>query len=127
MGVRTSGIVEHAIGQPVLDDGAGLHDEQSMGEQAGGDGQVVGHHDRGQTEVGHQSAEEVEQSGLHGDVEAACGLVEKHQAGTGGEGASQLQALLHAARELPGQIVHAVGGDLHACGSQSSACVRNDP
>ena len=67
---------------PVFDDPAALHDDDAAGEEAG-DGDVVGHQHDGNAEAGDQGADEVEQAGLDGDVEAAGGLVHEDEAGVG--------------------------------------------
>jgi len=83
-----------------------------VGEEAGlhlvqlvGDGQhavVVGGHDHHATLVGHGAQHPQHALHLH-VVEVGGGLVGQHQAGVVGEGAGDGDALLLAARQVPGR------------------------
>ena len=65
-----------------------------------------------QAELGHQAAQQIEESGLDRDVEAAGRLVHEDQPRPGDEVTGDLQPLLHAAGEGLGQIVDPIGRDL---------------
>src|SRR5690606_23809457 len=73
------GVVEHAVGEPLLDDAAVLHDDRAVRDEAR-DREVVRHDDDGEPEVGHERADEVEQARLHRHVEAARRLVHEDEA-----------------------------------------------
>lgn len=63
---------------------------------------------------------EVEQAGLHGDVETARRLVHEDEARFRDQHAGDLQALLHAAGELARPVVDAGAGDFDAQTSRRS-------
>src|SRR3546814_5197762 len=76
-----------------------LHHHQAVGQQAR-DRQIVGDDDGGEPKLAHQAAQQVEEAGLDGNVEAAGRLVHEYEARLGHQVARDLQALLHAAREV---------------------------
>ena len=67
--------------------------------------EVMGHDDGSESEVVDESAQEVEESCLNGDVEAAGGFVEEDETRPGSECAGDLQSLLHTPGELSRQVV----------------------
>ena len=60
----------------------------------------------------HERAEQIEQPRLDRYIETARRFVEEHQPRPGSERSSDLEALLHAPRKLPGEVVHAISADL---------------
>ena len=66
---------------------------------------IVGDQDRGDADVGQQTAHLVAQLHSQGGVEAGERLVEQHDAGLRREGAGQRHALLLAARQRAGHAV----------------------
>ncbi|MNL09791.1 hypothetical protein D3C87_1305640 [compost metagenome] len=105
-------IVEDLIGQPGFHHPRATHHHQAVGQQAS-DCQVVGDDHHGQVQFTHQPAQQVEQARLYRHIEATGRLVHEHQPWTGHQVAGDLQALLHAAGEGPGQVVDALRIDFH--------------
>ena len=112
LGVGMLRIVQHLVGQPGLHHHAALHHHDAVRQQAG-HGEVVGDQHHGDVQPRDQRADQVEQARLHRDVEPAGRLVHEHQARMGHQGAGDLQALQHAARESARHVVDAGGIDLH--------------
>ena len=81
------------------DDPAGVHDGD-LGGQLTDHGQVVADVDGRDPVAPAQAADGVEDMALRGDIEAGGGLVQDDERGPAGEGHSQRDALLLAAREL---------------------------
>ncbi|ENN84500.1 hypothetical protein RHSP_72583 [Rhizobium freirei PRF 81] len=105
-------IVEHTVGETMLDHLSVLHHHHAVRQEAG-NGEVVRDDDRRKAEIVDEAANEVEQAGLHGNVETAGRLVHEDKAGAGHQIAGDLQALAHAAGEGARLIVDAVGVDFH--------------
>ena len=84
-----------------LDDAAGLHDGDGVGEVSD-EGHGVGDEQAGEVVAGLEVAEEVDDLGGDGDVECGDGLVEDEEGGAEGEGAGDVDALALAAGELVG-------------------------
>ncbi len=111
--VALARVVQHAVGQTLLDDMAILHHHHAVREKAC-DGEVMGDDDGGKAEVVDQTAQKIEQAGLNGHIKAAGRLVHEDETGRGHQIAGNLQALAHAAREGPWLVVDTVFGDFHA-------------
>ena len=94
-------IVEHPIREPLLDNVATLHHQQTICQQPG-DPEVMRDDHRGKTQVVDKRTKQVEQPGLHRYVEAARRFVKEDEPWPGGERAGNLQPLLHPAGKLPG-------------------------
>ena len=104
-------IVEHLVGESLLHDRTALHHHQPVRQQPR-DAEIVGHqHDR-QVQPFDKAAQQVEEAGLHRDVEAAGRLVHEDQPRIADEVARDLQALAHAAGVGAGTVVEAVDVDL---------------
>ena len=84
LGVRRLRIVKHPVGQTGFNDMAILHHHHPVREQPG-NRQIVGDDDGRKPEIAHQSAQQIEQTGLHRHVEAACRLIHEHKPGIGDE------------------------------------------
>ncbi len=71
-----------------------------------------------------QLGEQVEDAGLHRDVERRGGLVADHERRLAGEGAGDGDALLLAARQLAGRCREVLRLDPHAAASSASSPLR---
>ena len=91
------------VGRP-LDDLAGVHDGDLVGA-AGDDAEVVGDEDHRHVALALLGGEQVEDLGLHGDVEGGGGLVGEEQLRAAGQGDGDRDPLAHAAGELVGVLV----------------------
>ena len=96
-------------GGGVLDDPAGVHDGDLVGA-AGHHAEVVGDEDHGHGTLPLLGGQEVEDLGLHRDVETGGGLVGQQQLGAAGQGDGDHDPLAHAARQLVGVVPHAALG-----------------
>ena len=65
-------IVQHPVGQPLLDDAAAFHDDHALRQEAR-NGEVVRHDDDRQAEIGDQRPQEVE----HARLLSQCMIVMK--------------------------------------------------
>ena len=72
----------------------------------------MGDDDDRHLQVGDEPAEQIEEAGLHGDIEAAGRLIHEDEARTGDQVPGDLQTLAHAAGEAAGILVDAVGCNL---------------
>jgi hypothetical protein len=70
---------EHRRGRARLDDAAGVHHRQFVRE-SGDDAEVVGDEDDAHAALLRQRLQQLDDLGLHGDVERRRGLVRDHQA-----------------------------------------------
>ena len=104
-------LVEHPVGQALLDDEAVLHHHHAV-RQKPGNREVVRDDDRRKAEVLHEATQQVEQTCLHRDVEAAGRLVHEDEARGRHQIARDLQALAHAAGKGARLVVDAVETDL---------------
>ena len=94
-------------GRALLDDDAGIHEDDAVGDLAG-EAHLVGDHDHRHAALG-EVAHDLEHLADQLRVERARRLVEEHQLGVHGEGPGDGDALLLATGELRG-----VGGRLVA-------------
>ena len=103
---------EELRGGRLLDDAAGVHHDDVVGA-VGHHAEVVGDEDHAHGPLALLGGQEVEDLGLHGDVEAGGGLVGQEQLGPARQGDGDHDPLAHAARELVGVVAHALlgGGD----------------
>ena len=69
----------------------------------------MGDDDGGDAEIAHQNPQEIKQTGLNRHIEPTGRFVHENEARFGYEHAGYLQALLHAAGELPRSVVDPVG------------------
>ena len=106
--VRVERPVEQLAGRRGLHDLARVHHEHSVGEVAH-HAQVVRDEEVGEVDLPLQLAEQVEDLGLHGDVERRGRLVEDDEGRIGRERASDAHALALPARELVGIAADVVG------------------
>ncbi|MND47991.1 hypothetical protein D3C80_388990 [compost metagenome] len=112
MRVGLAWIVQHPVGQAVLDDIAALHHHHAVRQQPC-DCEIMGDDDNGETEIIDEAADQIEQTRLHGDIEATGRLIHEDEARRGDEVAGNLQALAHPTREGAGLVVDTVGADFH--------------
>jgi hypothetical protein len=92
-------VAENLERRPRLDDFAGAHDGDLVGD-AGNDGEVVGDEDEPQPILVDETFEERQHLRLRGDVERRGRLVGDDQLGSSGDGHGNDHALTLAAREL---------------------------
>ncbi len=100
--VRCSGAAGGRTGRvdaAPLDDAAGVHDDDPVGD-VGDHAEVVGDEQDAGAEPVAQVAQHVEDAGLHGDVERGRRLVGDQQLGLAGHRHRDHHALAHAAGEL---------------------------
>ena len=95
---------EQRPGRCLLHDLAGVHHGDLVGAP-GHHAEVVGHEHHRHVAVLLLLLQQVEDLGLHGDVERRRGLVGEQQRGAAGEGDRDRDALAHAARQLVGVLV----------------------
>ena len=76
--------------------------------------QDVSADDNGEPEIGNKTAEKVEQSCLHRDVETTGGLVHEDEAWLGDEILCDQKALAHASGECTRRIVDSAAVDFNA-------------
>ena len=93
----------------LLDDLAGVHHGDLVGAP-GHHAEVVGDEDHRHVAVALLVGEQVEDLGLHGDVERGRGLVGEQQRGAAGERDGDGDALAHAARQLVRVLVEPAPG-----------------
>ncbi len=120
LGVWMAGLVKEGFDGGVLDDFAGVHDGNGVGD-LGDDGEVVSDQHDGHLLRGLELAEKVEDLGLDGYVESSGGLVGDKHGGAAGKGHGDHDALAEAAAELVGISVKALGG-----GADADAAERFD-
>ena len=108
LGVGVLGVGVEGLAGGDFDDGAGVHDGDVVGHGAD-DGEVVGDEEVAEAEAVLQVKQEVDDLGLHGDVEGGDGFVGDDEIGAECEGAGDADALALAAGEFVGV---AVGGGL---------------
>ena len=106
LGVRHPHVGEQRAGGGLLDDLAGVHHGDLVGA-AGDHAEVVGDEDHRHVPVLLLLVEQVEDLGLHGDVEGRGGLVGEEQLGAAGERDGDRDALAHAAGQLVGVLAEA--------------------
>ena len=95
-GVGVPGVVEDVVGAALLDHAAGVHDGDAVGHL--GDGaHVVGDHHDGHAELLLDVAHQVEDLGLHGDVERGGRLVGDQHLRAAGDRHGDHHPLAHAA------------------------------
>src|SRR5918994_1003090 len=102
--VLVGGGADQVLGRAELHDGAVAHDRDPVA-QPQGLGQVVGDEEHGLARLVLQADDLVLHVAPDQRVERAEGLVVEHQLRVDGERAGQADALLHAARELVGELV----------------------
>ena len=98
--------------RPLLDDLAAIHDGDAVGEMRD-DRDVVRDEQVGDAELVAQVGEQVDDRGLHRDVERRDRLVAHDEARVGGERARDADALLLAAAHLVGVAVGVVRRQPH--------------
>ena len=98
-GVLVRGCVDDLLDGPALDEPAGLHHVDAVAHEAG-DAEVVGDEEDGDAGALLDLQEQVEDAGLHGDVEGGGRLVGDDEAGLGRQRHRDEHALEHAAGEL---------------------------
>jgi hypothetical protein len=98
-GVGVRRIVEEIVHRRILDDAAGIHHGNPIGE-AGYDAEVVGDDDKCGVHLGRQVVEEIEDLRLDGDVECRGRFVGDQEFRFGQERHRDDDALAHAAGEL---------------------------
>ena len=113
-GIGHAGVGEELGGGGLLHDAAGVHDDDLVGA-VGHHTEVVGDEDHAHVTLALLVGQEVEDLGLHGDVEPCGGLVGEEELGPARQGDGDHDPLAHAARQLVGVIVQALlgGGDAH--------------
>ncbi len=97
--VVVAGAQQHVLDGAVLDDLAAVHDGDAVGE-VGDHAHVVRDDENAHVVLGGQSPQQIQDLGLHGDVERGGGLVGDEQAGPVGDGHRDHDALPLAAGEL---------------------------
>ncbi len=98
-GVGHVGVVEQRAGGGPLHDAPGVHDHDVVGP-VGHHPEVVGDQDDRHVALPLQVGQQIEDLGLHGDVEAGGGLVGHDQPGSAGQGDGDHHPLAHTARQL---------------------------
>ena len=106
LGVRHLHVREQRPRRCLLDDLAGVHHGDLVGA-AGHHAEVVRDEQHRHVAVPLLLGEQVEDLGLHRDVERRGGLVGEQQRGAAGEGDRDGDALAHAARQLVGVLLEA--------------------
>src|SRR6266568_3180568 len=107
IGMRRSG--EKLIDRGDLDDLAGIHDSDAIGDR-GDDAEIVSDEDHRHAIGGFELGEEREDLCLDGDVEGGRRLVGEQQLRPAGEGHGDHHALAHAAGELVRVVGKALSG-----------------
>src|SRR6266508_977357 len=107
LGPVVARVGEELLGRALLDDLPVGHEEHSVGRRAG-EAHLVGHDDHGHALLGEVD-HDVEDLLDHLRVERGGRLVEEHHLGVHREGARDRDALLLAAGELGGVLVHLLG------------------
>ena len=104
----------------LLDDAAGVHDHDPVGD-VGDHAQVVGDEQDRRADLDAQVAQHVQDAGLDGDVQRGGGLVGDEQLRSAGDRHGDHDALPHAAGELVRVLAHAPG---RAAGCRPCRAVR---
>ena len=99
---------EERFGRRQLDDAAHVHHGHAVTHQPH-HRQVMGHEEIGEPELGLEVLHQVEDLGLHRDVEGGHGLVGHHEARIEGEGARDADALALPPAEGVGIAPHVLG------------------
>src|SRR5260221_1695808 len=99
LGIGMSRPREELVDRRGLDDLAGIHDGDAVGDR-GDDAEIMGDEDHRHAIGGFELGEEREDLRLDGDVERRRRLVGEQQLGAAGEGHGDHHALPHAAGEL---------------------------
>ena len=107
--VRHARAVEDGVRLSPLDDAAGVHDGDPVGD-AGDDAEVVGDEEEGRAALVPGRVEYLEHLRLDGHVEGGGRLVGDDDVGLVGDGHRDHRALAHAARQLVRERVHAARG-----------------
>ena len=96
LGVGVEGVFKQLFRARPLDDAAGIHHDHVV---AGfrDDAEIVGDENGGHAHFGLEAPHQIEDLGLHGDVERGRRLVGDEQRGPAGEGDGDDDALAHAA------------------------------
>jgi hypothetical protein len=98
-------VVEDVFGPALLDDPAGVHDGDPVGE-AGDDPQVVGDQEKAHVEPSPETDEQFEDLRLDRDVESGCGFIRDQQRGLARQRGREHRTLAHPARELMRVLAH---------------------
>ena len=112
LGVGVRGRVEDVGRGAGLDHLAGVHDDPVVAG-LGHDRQVVADQDEGEVELVAQALDQLQDLGLHHDVQGGGRLVADHELGVAGQGHGDHGALAHAAAHLVGVLDDALGVDAH--------------
>ncbi|QTK80021.1 hypothetical protein AT6N2_C2404 [Agrobacterium tumefaciens] len=110
--VGLAGVVQHPVGQTVLNDIAALHHHHAMGKKPR-NREVMRDDDNGKAEIVDEATNQIEQTRLHRNIETTCRLIHEDKARRGDKVAGDLEALAHAAREGARLVVDTVGADFH--------------
>jgi hypothetical protein len=119
--VLVPGVVEDVGDGPVLQDHAVLED-QHLAADVLDHAEVVGDEQVAEPEALLQVRQEVEDAGLHGDVEGRDGFVADDDLRLGGERAGDGDALPLPAREFQGAAAGPVGGQADEVEQFEDAC-----
>ncbi len=109
LSVWMEGLIEEGLDGGVLDDFAGVHDGDGVGD-LGDDGEVVSDQHDGHLLRGLELAQEIEDLGLDGHVQSCGGLVGDEHSGMAGKGHGDHNPLTQPAAELVGIGVEALAG-----------------
>ncbi len=112
LGVGVFGVGKDLFSIAALNDFAVVHDDEAVTDGAD-DGEVVGNEKNGEVAPRAEVGEEIEDAGLHGDVEGGDRFVGNEDAGIHCEGAGNGDALALAAGEFGGVGVHDFCGEAH--------------
>ena len=104
---------EDRLGDLRLDDAAGIHHRHALAH-VGDQAEIVADHQDGGALGGAELGHQVDDLGLHRDVERRRRLVGDQQVGSAGERNGDHHALAHAARELVRVVLDASLGRGHA-------------
>ena len=113
LGVLVAGVVEDLVGGAALAHTAAVHHDDLIAH-GGDDAQVVGDHDDGHAQLFLQFLHQFQDLRLDGHVQSGGGLVGDEDVGLAGQGHGDHHALPHAAGQLIGILLHALGGLVHA-------------
>ena len=94
---------EQLGGRRLLDDPTGVHRQHSVGD-LGDDAEIVGDEHDGRSVLALEAGDQVEELGLHRDVEGRRRFVGDQQLGAQRQRHRQHDPLAHAARELMGVV-----------------------